>query len=146
MIDGQTYACLQDVIRREGRSLLQYAVESSPWTTTDKDERPARLRQLAAAERDAAGALARLLVRHRLRPPWLGAYPMGFTSFNFLALDRLLPLLIAHEKRGLAELEGDLARFQDDEARGLVQQLLEAKTLTLQEMEALAAAVPAAPA
>ena len=52
MIDAQTYSRLQDIIRREGRSLLQYAVESFPWTNSSADARPAVLLQAAQDEAD----------------------------------------------------------------------------------------------
>ncbi len=137
MIDAQTYGRLQDIIRREGRSLLQYAIESFPWTTTDADGRPAALQQLAEDEREAAGEVARLLIRHRLSPPYLGAYPMAFTSFNYLTMNRLLTLLAEQQRREIALLEGDLRELTDDESRGVVRHLLELKTANLKKLEAL---------
>ena len=137
MIDAQTYSRLQDVIRREGRSLLQYAAESVPWTVTAADVRPALLQQAAHDEAEAVGELSRLLARHRLTPPWLGAYPMAFTSFNFLALDRLLPLLVKHQIRGVAALEADLAALEDPEVRDAVRGLLNVKQENLKKLEGL---------
>jgi hypothetical protein len=137
VIDTPTYNRLQDIIRREGRSLLQYAVESFPWTNSDADGRPAALKQLALDEADAAAGLARLLLRHRLSPPYLGAYPMAFTSFNYLALDRLLALLAEHQRRGITQLEADLAGLRDPEVRDAVRHLLEVKKANLKKLEAL---------
>jgi hypothetical protein len=137
VIDTPTYNRLQDLIRREGRSLLQYAVESFPWTNTGADGRPAALQQLARDEADAAAGLARLLLRHRLSPPYLGAYPMGFTSYNYLAVDRLLPLLIADQRRGLAAVRADLDALEDGEVRDAVRHLLNVKQATLARLEAL---------
>jgi hypothetical protein len=137
VIDAQTYSRLQDIIRREGRSLLQYAAESFPWTVTAADVRPAVLGQAAQDEAEAAAAVARLLVRHRLTPPWLGAYPMAFTSFNFLAIDRLLPLLVQHQIRGVEELKADVAALEDEEARDAVRGLLNVKQENLKKFEGL---------
>ena len=137
VIDAQTYSRLQDIMRREGRSLLQYAVESFPWTVTAADERPAVLQQAAADESEAIGELARLLMRHRLSPPYLGAYPMGFTSFNFLALDRLLPLLVQAQIRGISELHTDLAQLGDEVVRDRVRGLLRVKEANLKKLEGL---------
>jgi hypothetical protein len=137
VIDAQTYSRLQNIIRREGRSLLQYAVESFPWTNNRADARPAVLQQAAQDEAEAAAELARLLVRHRLTPPWLGAYPMAFTSFNYLALDRLVPLLVQYQLRDIAELEADLKQFDDEEVRDLVRGLLNVKQANLKKLEGL---------
>jgi hypothetical protein len=137
VIDAQTYNRLQDIIRREGRSLLQYASESFPWTTTGADGRPAQLQEIAQDENEAVAELARLLVRHRLSPPYLGAYPMAFTSFNYLAFDRLLPLLVEHQRRGIPLIEADLRELTDDESRAAVRHLLNVKTNNLKKLEAL---------
>jgi len=137
VIDGQTYSRLQDVIRHEGRSLLQYAIDSFPWTTASEREAVPRLHELAHEEAEANAALARYLVKHRLTPPWLGAYPMAFTSFNFLSLDRLLPLLVEQQRRSIAELEADVRAIDHAEARGHVQHILDVKRHNLKELEAL---------
>ncbi|MCI0462971.1 MAG: hypothetical protein L0Z62_38990 [Gemmataceae bacterium] len=144
MIDAQTYNRLQDLIRREGRSLLQYAVESFPWTNSSSVDVNARLQEMAAAETEATAALNRLLLRHRLTPPWLGPYPMPFTSYNFLALERLLPLLIEHQRTGVARVEADLKQITDSAARAAVQHLLEVIRRNLSELEALRPASAAA--
>ena len=87
--------------------------------------------------RERSLAHARLLIRHRLSPPYLGAYPMAFTSFNYLAIDRLLALLAEHQRREIGLLEADLRELTDDESRGVVRHLLELKTANLKKLEAL---------
>jgi hypothetical protein len=139
VIDRQTYLRLQDIIRREGRSFLQYAGESFPWTTAPEQETVVKLQELVTEERDAAAALARYLAKHRLTPPYLGAYPSYFTSYNFLALHRLVPLLIDHQKHGVAELERDVHTFNGD-TRQQIEKMLELKKRHLKELEALSAA------
>jgi hypothetical protein len=138
VIDRQTYLRLQDIIRREGRSFLQYAGESFPWATLPEQEAVAKLQQLVVEERESAAALARYLAKNRLTPPYLGAYPSYFTSYNFLALPRLLVLLVGHQKRGLEELQRDVTTF-NGETRHQVEHLLEMKKRHLQELEKLAA-------
>jgi hypothetical protein len=138
VIDRETYLHLQDVIRREGRSFLQYAGESFPWTTTGDHAAVEQLQQLVSEERDAAARLSRYLAKNRLTPPYLGAYPSYFTSYNYLSLDRLLPLLVDHQKRGIADLQADLSALQGAETRQQVQDILELKKRHLQLLEALA--------
>jgi hypothetical protein len=139
MIDRQSYLRLQDLIRREGRSFLQYAGESFPWTTVPQAEAAAKLQQLVHEEQGAAAGLARHLAKNRLTPPYLGAYPSYFTSYNFLALDRLLPLLVVHQQHGVEALQRDLAAF-NGETRHQVEQILTMKKRHLEELEKLAAA------
>jgi hypothetical protein len=139
VIDRQTYLRLQDIIRREGRSFLQYSGESFPWATAPEQDTVAKLQALIGEERDAAGGLARYLAKNRLTPPYLGAYPSYFTSYNFLALHRLLPLLVQHQKHGVDELQRDVTAL-NGETRHQVERLLEMKKRHLQELETLAVA------
>jgi hypothetical protein len=139
VIDRPTYLRLQDIIRREGRSFLQYTGESFPWTVPDEHEAVAKLQELIREEKDAVAALARYLAKNRLAPPYLGAFPSYFTSYNFLALHRLLPMLIDHQKHGVLELQRDVAALHG-ETRLQVERLLEMKKRHLKELEALTAA------
>jgi len=139
MIDRQTYLRLQDLIRREGRSFLQYAGESFPWTTAPQAETVTKLQQLVHEECDEAAGLARHLAKNHLAPPYLGAYPSYFTSYNFLALDKLLPLLVVHQRHGVDALQLDVAAFSG-ETRHQVEQMLTMKKRHLDELEKLVAA------
>ena len=139
MIDARTVALVQDVIRREGRSFLQYVREAYPWATPRERELLAKLRELTDEERDGAAALSDFLRRHREMPGYLGAYPMSFTRMNFVSLDRLLPLLVEEQRRGVARLEHDLAGVQDAEVRGVLTAVLERKRRHLKVLEELAA-------
>jgi hypothetical protein len=143
VIDPQTETLLQDIVRRESRSLLLYVGEAFPWTTTRGGPTLDRLKQLVHQEADAVAALGRYLVRRRVTPPALGAFPTGFTTYNFVALDFLLPRLAEQQRVDTAALERDLAAVGDPEARAQVQALLETKRLDLAGLEALAAAAPA---
>lgn len=136
MIDRQTYLHLQDIIRREGRSFLQYAGESFPWTTVSDGQAVAKFQELVREESEAIAALARYLAKNRLTPPYLGAYPSYFTSYNFLALDRLVPLLIVHQKRSIDELQRGVTTFSG-ETRQQIEQILEMKKNHLKTLETL---------
>jgi hypothetical protein len=138
VIDRQTYLHLQDVIRRQGRSFLQYAGESFPWHTAEAGSITEHVSQLVTEERDAAAALARYLVKHRLTPPYLGAYPSYFTSYNYMSVDRLLPILVEHQQRGVAELESDLQAIHDPDTQKQVSGLVEMKKRHLSALKALA--------
>jgi hypothetical protein len=142
MIDSKTAALLQTIVRREGRSLLQYVSEAFPWITDQEKDALAKLQQLTAQERDGVTRLAEFLIRQRITPPYLGAYPMEFTTINYVSLDHLLPLLVAHQRRAIPDLERDLSQIADSEARTEVQAILDAKRQHLQSLESLAAVHP----
>jgi hypothetical protein len=137
LIDREAYGLLQDVIRREGRSFLQYAGESYPWSTAKDQATVSKLKQLVAEEREGAAALSRFLIKHKLTPPYLGPYPPYFTSYNYLALDKLVPLLVVHQERTIEALSRDLEALKDGEARKEVQQALAMKKRHLQALQDL---------
>ncbi len=133
-MDAATAAMLQGLVRKEGRSLLQYVGESFPWTTAKNHQALPRLSEIVKEEQDGAAAIVRFLLKHRVRPPYLGAYPMSFTTINYTSLDYLLPFLVDFEKRRIAEMEHDLSQAQDAEAKGLLVSLLEMKRRHLQAL------------
>src|SRR5262245_66178841 len=92
---------------------------------------------MVQAEREGAAALSRFLQKNRLTPPYLGAYPSYFTSYNYLALERVVALLVEHQKSDIAALEDDLAGIHDAECRKQVQQLVETKKSHLKQLDSL---------
>ena len=138
MIDAQSRAVLQSLIQRECHSLLHYVCESFPWISPSEQEALARLQQINQEEVEALAVLGRFLFKHRIVPAALGAYPMNFTTINYTALDHLLPLLIDNQKGRTGELQRDLAKIKDAEAREHVEQFLEMKRRHLQTLEGLA--------
>jgi hypothetical protein len=144
MMDSATVATLHSILRREGRSLMQYARDAYPWTSSEEGEAVGRLQRLIEAERQACDDIARLLIRRRLPLPFIGSFPASFTSTNFISLSKLISLLSEHQGRSLAALRPELATINDPDARLLVQRLLELKDSHLHELEQLAAAAPAA--
>ena len=144
MIDPQTQALLQAILRRESRSVLMYVAEAFPWTTAEQTKTLAEVQQLIAAEREAIACFGRYLVRRHIDLPYLPSFPAHFTTINFLALDYILPRLIEHERVSLADLEHDLHAIKDPEARAEVEKLLTLKRRHLMQLEQLVPAQPQA--
>jgi hypothetical protein len=144
VIQPRDAALLETVIRREGRSLLQYVSESFPWTKAGADQALTQVRDLASEERDGVAALSKFLTRRRHTAPYLGPYPMGFTTMNFVSLEYLLPRLTEEQRKAVATLERDRAALTDAEAKAEVAKLIEMKRRHLKELEALPASRAAA--
>lgn len=142
MIDAHSQALLQDILRRESRSVLLYVDEAYPWTTATEQKSLADLRQLIAAERQALTSLGRFLLRQRIPLPFLSSFPSDFTTINFLAFDYVLPRLIDYERRSIAELERDLSALKDPAAHAEVEKLLALKRRHLPQLETLIPALP----
>ncbi len=138
-------AVLEAVVRREGRSLLQYLSDAYPWTNSAGDTTPDKVRELAREERDALAGLTKFLARRRHAVPYLGAFPMAFTTMNFVSLDYLLPRLVEDGRRALDALQRDHAALTDADARAELDKFLDLKRRHVKALEALATA-PAAPA
>lgn len=139
MIDAPTQSMLQEMVRRESLSLLQYITDAFPWTSPQGRAVLHNLLALIEEERQAAARLCRLLAKHRLQPPYGGAFPTWFTNINFLALDHLLPKLVERQKLMIGDLERDLTCLYDAEARAEVEKVLDMKQRHLKELEEMAA-------
>ena len=131
---------LEAAVRREGRSLLQYVSEASPWTKTVGDTTPDKVRDLAREDRAALAALTKFLARRRHAIPYLGAFPMAFTTMNFVSLDYLLPRLTESARQSVAALERDRAALSDADAKAELDRFIELKGNHLKALEALATA------
>jgi len=146
VIDPHTQHLLQDILRRESRSILTYVAEAYPWTPSMEEKIWTDLQQLIAAEREAVASLGRFLVRRRIPLPYLPPYPAHFTTINFLALDFLLPRLIEQERQSIADLERDRTALKDPAAQAEVEKLLTLKRGHLTQLEKMAATQPQASA
>lgn len=134
MIDAASEFTLNGLVPRLGRSLLQYVHESNPITTArDANNLPLLARQVQE-DQDAAGRIVRFLSQNRRRPPYLGAYPMSFTTINFTNLSHLMPYLIEENTRFVADLEKALQSIPQGDSRQLVQEILELKRRHLHEL------------
>jgi len=135
MIDTQSRAVLQNLMLRESHSLLHYVCESFPWITPREQEALDRLQQINQEDLQAMAVLARFLFKQHIVPAALSSYPASYTTINYTALDHLLPLLIDYQKSRIGELQKDLPKIKDADARQHVEHLLEVKRKHLQALE-----------
>jgi hypothetical protein len=139
-MNASTVALLQEIVRRESRSMLTYVGEAFPWTTSRGADALARLKEIVAAHNDAVAALGRYLTKLRQPLGYLGSYPSNFTTINFLSLDYILPKLVVSERANLAALERDLHAISDKDAHAQVEKLLAVKKAQLEKLAFLAEA------
>jgi hypothetical protein len=144
VIDATSQKTLQVILRREGRSLLQYVRDSFPWITLEERTPLQRLRQLIDAESADLAELSQYMFKNRVPPSFLGSYPLSFTSHNFVSLDYLVPQLTKDEKRSIAALEADLHTITDPGAGAIVQKMIDSKRRHLPILEGLVAKPQAA--
>lgn len=137
-MDSLSHSLLEEIIRRESRSLLQYVSEAFPWVTPEEREALSQIEKLIAEERQGVVALGRLLQKRHLPPPYIGPYPMEFANENYVTLDYLLPLLVANQRRAIGDLERDLTCLLDDEAKAAVRKVLDMKRRHLETLEKMA--------
>ena len=130
-------ALLQSLLRQESRSLLQYAAESFPWSKAEDQAASDAIRAMAQAEAAAVAKLGRWLAKQRLPLTFPGAYPMHFTSINFIAVSALVPRLIADQEDRIAALEKACGALTNEDGRALLQGLLDLKKSNLQKLSAL---------
>jgi hypothetical protein len=130
---------VQDVLRRESRSILQYVGDAYPWTDAAHEQELSQLQVLIREEQEALAGLARLLQRHHLAPLPSGMYPVSFTTLNFVSLDHILKLLNAYEERSSADLRAAVAEAKHHETRQLLESFLELKQRHLATLRQLLA-------
>jgi hypothetical protein len=137
VIDDPTRDLLQECVRRESRSLLQYTREVPLWAGPADRPALAKLKALATAEQAATDALGHYLQKQKVGVPSLGPYPSSFTTLNDSALHHLLPILVAEYRGAIGALEANLARVTDPDARSQLAALFSLKQQHLPELEAL---------
>src|SRR5262245_40880176 len=108
-MDPSTQERLREIVRRESRSMLQYAREVPLWA--GPNERPTldRVHEIAQAERATTDALATWLQRQRVGIQHLGPYAANFLSLNDARLAALLPRIAEDHAGLLRQLESDAA-------------------------------------
>ncbi len=126
---------LAALYRREMLSLLQYVRQITPYASSADKPLVARLSAMADSEGVGLEGFVNYLDRSRITMPHVGAFASAFTTFNFMAVRKLVPLLVADQKRGLADLERDLATLQPGMARDEVEKLAVRKQEHLTELE-----------
>jgi hypothetical protein len=139
MIDARTQALLQDIVRRAGRSMLQYVGESYPWVGNGEETFLAKLREVVDDEERYTEDLVRFLRRSHVPLPYLGSYAEWFTNLNYLSLDYLLPKLVDYQKQAIAVLERDLGLVTQPKVKAELEKLLSANRRHLEALEQMAA-------
>lgn len=114
---------LNELVVDLGRSLLQYAAESSPWAKTGAaaDE----IGRLAARQRESVGKLVDLLLSRGCNVDF-GAYPTDYTDLHFLAWNYFVPKMRESQDALVTELDEAAHTCIDDaEAVVLLREILE---------------------
>src|SRR6266849_5846640 len=137
--DDRTYTLLEGIARRENRSLLQYVRDSYPWITPDERQVLAQIQAMTAEEQQGVAELVQFLISGRRPPPYLGTFPVSFTSLSFVSLDHLIPMLAAYERQELEKLQGEINEITDPAAKQLVHKIAANKTRHLETLQSLAA-------
>jgi hypothetical protein len=135
--DARALDLMAQQIARDGRSLLQYVGEASPYTPPGEETARHELEALAREEQTAIAKLIRFMQRQHVAPPVLGSFASGFTTINFTSLDHLLLPLKKDAELSVTTLERRLAGMPDDEARHLLQDYLDMKRRHLQSLTAI---------
>ena len=123
MIDAVAQARIQELFRRENRSFLQYICESTPWSSDGDRGLLDEVRLLAAEEMTALEHLARWMDANRIPIPYLGAYPIQYTSSNFVDIRKLLQPLVLEQRKEVADLEKTAKIPMDEKARNQIEKL-----------------------
>ena len=129
-------AVVQAILRREGRSLMQYLREVPPWVGPHEANSQARLHEIANTELNALEAIGRLFQKEFHEMSHMGGYP-DFTGSNDMALHYLLPRVILEQQNLLAGLERDRAAFTEQDIGIAIDQLITMKRRHLSELESL---------
>jgi hypothetical protein len=128
---------IQEIYRREYRSLLQYSREAAPYTSlADRPLRDGILR-IVKEERDELDAFGEWMESLRVPRSYLGSFPVAYTDLNFVTVRHLLPKLVAEQQRDTQSLKADAAACSDDASRSAIQRLIELHTRHLKELESL---------
>lgn len=129
---------LQELFRRESRSLLQYSLGASPYAAGDDRKVRDDVKRIAEEDVEALARLSEFLAESRITPPYLGSFPVAFTDLNFVHIRHLLTKLVEEQSRDLAALEADRAAMTDSAAQAEIDRLIELHRRHLKELESLA--------
>jgi hypothetical protein len=129
---------LHELIRSESRSMLQYVSESFPWAPdSDRGTRDAIV-HFAKTEAVALGRILRRLAKSHISMTQLGAYPLNYTTMNFVSVEYLLPRLVADQRARIHNMERIHASLPEGEPKQLVAALLAVKKRHLEQLQAFA--------
>src|SRR5262249_34976868 len=142
--DGETafmtsdiQATLLEIYRRERLSFLQYVAQATPYAGPADQSMRDRILELARAVAGNLDELADYLEGKHITLTRVGAFPTEFTNYNFVAIRKLVPELVADERSGLQALQHDAAKLPEGDERALIEKLATAKQTHLNELEKL---------
>jgi hypothetical protein len=138
-MDAGSLSLLYRLASMGAYSLLQYVGQSFPWSGDKSLLMRTQILTMAGEERDSAAQLVRILQKKHVPLRVKGGFPSHYTSGNFVSIDYLLPKLIAEHVKEVAEIERELPKVADEEARILAQAYLDMKRGHLQTLTASAA-------
>ncbi|QDU45899.1 hypothetical protein Mal52_43960 [Symmachiella dynata] len=96
-------ACLNEVLIRILRGLLQYAGECWPWSSAEHGEEYPTIARLVAEQQEQVQELADLITERGALVDF-GTYPTEFTDLNYVSLDYLLDALVQEQVQLLADV------------------------------------------
>lgn len=131
---------LTRLLHREQYSLANYLLYARPWVPPGREYAWEEVRRIAEAQLANAVRIGRLLIqRHGYADTKF--FPVAFTRHNDLSLDYHVPRLVEYQQSLLPDVEcalGELGR--DEEARRMVQTVLDGERKHLDALLALARA------
>src|SRR6516162_8836008 len=136
-MDAGSLALFTRLISMGSSSLLQYVSESYPWSADAARAGLDSVAAMAREERDKVVSFTRHLQKNRLRVAPMQAFPSHFTTINFVALEYLLPKLIAEHEKEIAQIDSMLPQAGDDEIRKLALAYRDMKHRHLQTLREL---------
>src|SRR6185436_8141711 len=89
---------IQEIVRRERASLLQYLPEAFPWAKTGEEGGLAKLLSMVEQEQGALARLVKWLQRRYIALPPTNSFPFSYTSLNFVSVDFLVPQLVKQQR------------------------------------------------
>jgi hypothetical protein len=138
-MDAGSLSLLYRLASMGAYSLLQYVGQSVPWSGEKSLGLRTQILTMAGEERDSAATLVRILQKKHVPLRLKGGFPSHYTSGNFVSIDYLLPKLIVEHEKEVAEIERELPKVADEEARVLAQAYLDMKRGHLQALKESAA-------
>lgn len=137
-MQANSLSLLTAILARESSSLLSYLHGAWPWTSSRERDCARQLQALVEQELEGQRSLAALIRKRRAIPP-SARFPMNFTTLHFLAVDHLLPKVVAEQRALLALLEQDAAHL-DEATRVEVEPFLAMKRQHVEQLASLAEA------
>jgi hypothetical protein len=130
---------LNEILILVYRSLLQYTVESWPWTDADGSDERQAIDEMAREQQAGIAEIAEMLDRRQVTVDF-GTYP-DWSELHFVSLDFFLGRLIDDESKLIAAIERAQPELQGDaEGAAAAASLLAAEWRHLERLRSMAAA------